>query len=217
MAAERRPFAFQMTVLGITGGIGMGKSALGHFLTARGIPVIDADEIARQESQPQTQGLSEIVTEFGPGIVSEDGSLNRKQLARLVFSDAEARRRLESILHPRIERRWRGELDELEEKGSPIAAVLIPLLFERRYERDFGCVIAVACTRETQRRRLLERGWSDREILDRNAAQFSIDDKMQRARFVIWTEGCLGTHERQLDLILGRLGSLYGRPIYSPV
>lgn len=86
-----------------------------------------------------------------------------------------------------------------------MVAVLIPLLFERQYERSIGRIIAVACSCETQRSRLMERGWSDREIEDRNAAQISVPEKMQRADFVVWTEGDLGSHERQLERILGCL------------
>lgn len=183
----------------------MGKSTAGSLLAARGIPVVDTDEIAREESQPRTEGFTEIVTAFGAGILSDEGTIDRRRLAARVFSDPGERRRLEAILHPRIERCWRREVELSKARGFILVAVLIPLLFERQYERSFGRIIAVACSRETQRSRLLARGWSDREIEDRNAAQIPVPEKMQRADFVVWTEGDLGSHGRQLDRILGRL------------
>ena len=180
----------------------MGKSTSGTLLLNRGILVIDTDALAREESGVGSQGFLEIVDAFGPEILSVDGTLDRRRLADLVFFDVEARRRLETILHPRISRRWRNEVADHERSGTPGVAVLIPLLFERQYESDFTCTLTVACTPETQRCRLLARGWTDSQIAARNAAQLSVSEKMRLARFVVWTEGSLASHESQLDRIL---------------
>ncbi len=194
-----------MIKIGITGGIGMGKSTSGSSLSARGIPVVDTDVLAREESRVGSEGFIEIVEAFGTEILSFDGAIDRKRLADRVFSDAAARQRLESILHPRIARRWRDEVRRYEKEGESKAVVLIPLLFERQYESEFTYVLTIACTPATQRRRLLDRGWSQTQIDARNAAQLPISVKMERARFVVWTEGGLSSHEAQLDRILQTL------------
>ena len=180
----------------------MGKSTSGSLLLVRGIPVIDTDELAKEESRVGSEGFLEIVDAFGSGILSPDGCIDRGRLAALVFCDVAARQRLEAILHPRIAWRWRDRVIAHERSGAPRVAVLIPLLFEREYELDFTCILTVACTPRTQRARLSERGWSDAQIDARNAAQLPVSEKMSRARFVVWTEGSISSHEAQLDRIL---------------
>lgn len=183
----------------------MGKSTSGSSLSARGIPVVDTDGLAREESRVGSEAFLEIVEAFGTEILSFDGAIDRKRLADRVFFDATARQRLESILHPRIARRWRDEVRRYEKEGESKAVVLIPLLFERQYESEFTYVLTIACTPATQRRRLLDRGWSQTQIDARNAAQLPVSVKMERARFVVWTEGGLSSHEAQLDRILQTL------------
>lgn len=183
----------------------MGKSTSGSLLSARGIPVIDTDELAKEESRVGSEGFVEIVDVFGPGILSPDGAIDRRRLADLVFFEVTARQRLEAILHPRIARRWRDGVAAHERSGSRKVAVLIPLLFERQYESEFTYILTIACTPATQRRRLLDRGWSQTQIDARNAAQLPVSVKMERARFVVWTEGGLSSHQAQLDRILQTL------------
>lgn len=179
----------------------MGKSTSGSFLSARGVPVIDTDELAKEESRIGSEGFVQIVDIFGPGILSPDGAIDRKRLADLVFFDVAARQQLEAILHPRIARRWRERVAAYERSGARNVAVLIPLLFERQYESEFTYTLSIACSIETQRSRLSGRGWSDSQIDARNAAQMPVSDKMSRARFVVWTEGNLASHRAQLDRI----------------
>ncbi|HRI13471.1 MAG TPA: dephospho-CoA kinase [Verrucomicrobiota bacterium] len=193
-----------MNVWGITGGVGMGKSTAGELLALRGVRVVDTDVLARELTEPGTVALEEIKTAFGSEIMLADGRLDRKGLAELVFGDLSARVRLESILHPRIAAAWRSRLDQWKISGVMEAAVLIPLLFERGYQAEFTAVVAVACTESTQRKRLFRRGWADDQIDSRNSAQLPVADKMARARYVVWTEGTLSTHERQWDRILAR-------------
>jgi dephospho-CoA kinase len=191
-----------MKVWGITGGVGMGKSAAGELLTQRQVRVVDTDSLARELTAPGTPALNEIQSEFGSDMVQADGQLDRKRLAERVFQDASARARLESILHPRIAAQWRNQVEDWRVGDASDAAVLIPLLFERGYEAEFSAVVVVACTKATQRERLRQRGWTDTEIESRNAAQWAIEDKMARARFVVWTEGSFVQHGRQWDRIL---------------
>ncbi|MBN9692159.1 MAG: dephospho-CoA kinase [Verrucomicrobia bacterium] len=181
----------------------MGKSTAGQLLSARGILVIDTDQLAREESAAGTSGFEEIVSAFGREVIGPDGQLNRARLAQRIFEDSSARLRLEGILHPRIANSWRAEVERAREAGHSEMAVLIPLLFERGYQEEFSMVVTVACSKDTQRVRLQSRGWSDSQIQARNQAQLPVAEKMVRARFVVWTEGELETHCRQWDRILG--------------
>jgi dephospho-CoA kinase len=165
---------------------------------------VDTDEIARQLVQPGQPALMEISSQFGPAVMAPDGSLNRHQLAHLVFSDATALRRLEGILHPRIREAWQSEAARWRAEGCPVAAVVIPLLFETQAEKLFDRVICVACSPASQRARLHSRGWSGFQIRQRIAAQLPLDQKMARSQFVVWTEGSLEMHRRQIVEILSR-------------
>lgn len=163
---------------------------------------MDSDALARLATEPGTPGLAEIREAFGIEMLHRDGSLNRARLAEMVFGQAEARERLEAILHPRIAQAWRVQVQQWAREGQARAAVLIPLLFERGYEAEFSAIITVACTAASQRERLGERGWSEGDIHARNAAQLPVEEKITRAHFVVWTEGSIDVHARQWDRIL---------------
>ncbi|MCW5553094.1 MAG: dephospho-CoA kinase [Verrucomicrobiae bacterium] len=191
-----------MKVFGLTGGMGMGKSTAAALLQARGVAVVDTDDLARQIVMPGQPALAEIGESFGAGLVGEDGQLRRGELARLVFTDEVARKRLEAITHPRIRELWREQVAAWRNEGRNLAVVIIPLLFETQAEAEFDAVICIACTTATQWRRLRERGWSDTEIANRLAAQCPVEEKMARSQHVIWTEGGLEVHRQQLDRVL---------------
>jgi len=191
-----------MKVLGLTGGIGMGKSTSAQMLQWRGAAIVDTDDLARQLAQPGQPALAEIQELFGKDIVASDGQLRRDELARIVFTDAAARQKLEAILHPRIRELWRAQIETWRKQGRALAAVVIPLLFETNAEADFDAVICVACTAATQRERLLARGWTSAEIEHRIAAQWPIAQKMARADYVIWTEAGMDVHAQQLYRIV---------------
>ena len=191
-----------MKTFGLTGGVGMGKSTCARLLRARGIAVLDTDELARDLVQPGEPSLVEIQRTFGPGLVGSDGQLDRHALAEIVFADRAARERLEAILHPRIRERWQARLSTWREQGKPLAVVVIPLLFETKAESQFDVVICVACSAATQRERLRARGWTDEQLQQRIGAQLPVEEKLLRSHFVIWTEGGLDLHAEQLDRIL---------------
>jgi dephospho-CoA kinase len=193
-----------MIVLGLTGGVGMGKSTTDSLLRQRGIPVADTDLLARQLVEPGQPALAEIRETFGPDVIGSDGQLRRRELARLVFSDPAARRQLEAILHPRIRELWRACIESDRADGRPIAVVVIPLLFETCAEEDLDATICVACSPATQRQRLLARGWSPEQIEQRIRAQWPIEKKIAHADYVIWTEAGMDVHGEQLDRILAR-------------
>ena len=195
-----------MLRIGLTGGIGCGKSAVATWLAGHGVPVIDTDDVARAVVGPGQPALLEVRNRFGNGILAPDGTLDRARMAKIVFGDAEARSSLESILHPLIQREWTSRLSALESSGAALAVVVIPLLFEKGYQSHFDEVVTVACSPGTQRSRLLARGWTDEEIRLRNAAQWTVEAKVAAAGTVIWSEGRLSVMHRQLERVLGSLG-----------
>ena len=186
-------------VLGLTGGVGMGKSTAARQLKKVGLPVVDSDDLAREAVQPGTEGLAEIADEFGEGFLKADGSLNRDKMASKVFQDEAARKRLEAIIHPRVRTVWEKQIDQWREQKRPVGVVVIPLLFEVDLQDSFDAVLCVACTANTQRARLRERNWSDDQIADRIAAQMDIAQKMNLADHVLWNEGTLEQLGEQLN------------------
>ncbi len=183
----------------------MGKSTAAQFLRRRGMPVVDTDELAHQLVEPGQPALMEIQTVFGKHIVAPDGQLRRDELAQVVFTDPAARKKLEAILHPRIRERWLAQIETWRGENSPLAVVVIPLLFETQAESSFDKIICVACSATAQRERLLARGWTPEQIRQRLAAQWPVEQKIARADFVIWTDGSLDVLAQQIDRIVAGL------------
>jgi dephospho-CoA kinase len=195
-----------MKVLGLTGGIGMGKSTSARLLRAREVPVVDTDDLARQVVAPGQAALAEVLAAFGPQMAGPDGQLRRAELARCVFADPAARRRLEAILHPPIRALWRAQVETWRAEGRPLAVVVIPLLFETKAETELDLTICVACSAPTQQQRLQARGWSPEQIEQRLQAQWPVETKAARADYLVWTEADLEVHAAQIERILRRLG-----------
>lgn len=194
-----------MKVCGLTGGVGMGKSTVAETLRARSVPVVDTDELARQLVQPAEPALAEIQNIFGKDIIASDGRLRRDELARMVFSDPAARRKLEAVLHPRIRQGWLAQIEVWRNESHPLAVVVIPLLFETQAESLFDKVLCVACSPAAQSQRLAVRGWDADQIQRRIAAQLPVEQKIARSHFVIWTEGLLEVQHWQVGQILKKL------------
>ena len=189
-------------VLGLTGGVGMGKSTAARLLKKVGLPVVDSDDLARKVVHPGTEGLAEIADEFGEGFIRPDGSLDRDKMASTVFQDEAARKRLETIIHPRVRAAWENRIEQWREQKRPVGVVVIPLLFEVGLQDSFDAVLCVASTASTQRSRLRERNWSDAQIAARIAAQMDIAQKMDLADHVLWNEGTPDQLGEQLNGIL---------------
>jgi dephospho-CoA kinase len=194
-----------MILCGLTGGVGMGKSTAAGFFLQLGVRLVDTDELAHDLVQPGQPALGEIQQAFGANLLAPDGRLKRDELARLVFSDAAARKKLEAILHPRIRERWQAQVAAWRGESCPVAMVVIPLLFETGAEGGFDRIICVACSPAAQRERLAARGWAEAQIQGRIAAQMPVEQKIARAHFVLWTEGVLASHRRQATEIFRRL------------
>jgi dephospho-CoA kinase len=195
-----------MKLLGVTGGVGMGKSACCDLLHKRRVAVIDTDQLARNVVEPGQPALAEIHDIFGGELIDDAGRLRRDLMAQRVFSDPAARQQLETILHPRIRKLWQEQVNNWRIRQFPLGAVVIPLLFETHAEKEFDAVICVACSPDTQMERLRARGWADRHVQQRIGAQWPVDQKIARADHIIWTEGPLAIHAEQLD----RICAIYG-------
>ena len=171
-----------MRVVGITGGIGSGKSTLAAALAAQGVPVVDADAVARDCLAPGSPGLAAVVTRFGPGVLAPDGSLDRPALAAVVFADPSARRDLEAITHPCIRDGIEAELDALRARPDVPAMAVVehPLLVETGAHARVDTVVVVEAPLEERLRRLVaERGMTEADARARIAAQ--ADDATRRA------------------------------------
>jgi len=191
-----------MELLGLTGGVGMGKSTVAEYFVTLGELVIDTDVLAREIVTPGQPALDEIRREFGDGVFQPNGELDRAGLARVVFADESRRRVLEAILHPRIRSAWRGQVEVWSQQGVRRATIVIPLLFETGAHAELTRTICVACSSRTQRRRLETRGWSMEEIDRRIAAQWPTVQKMSSADGVIWNESSLEICREQAARLL---------------
>jgi dephospho-CoA kinase len=194
-----------MKLLGLTGGVGMGKSTAAGFLLSQGARVVDTDQLAHQLVQPGQPALAEIKKEFGGKILLADGSLNRAALAEKVFADETSRKKLEAVLHPCIRECWSAQVAQWRSENVALAVVVIPLLFETQAESQFDKILCVACAAATQRERLRARGWTDAQIRQRIAAQMPVEQKLARAHFVVWTEGLPEIARRQIAEITRKI------------
>lgn len=187
-------------MVGLTGGIGAGKSAAARRLAELGALVIDADQLAREVVRPGTEGLAEVVAEFGPGVLAPDGSMDRPAVGRLVFGDDAQRRRLEAIIHPRV----RARTAELIAAAAPDAVVVndVPLLVEAGLAPGFEIVIVVLAGEETRVRRLVDdRGLSAEEAHSRIAAQATDEQRRAVADVLLSNDGSLDDLRAQVDAV----------------
>jgi dephospho-CoA kinase len=177
--------------VGLTGGVAAGKSTVSGMLRDLGAVVVDADQLAREAVAPGTEGLAEVTAAFGPDVLTAEGALDRPAVAARVFSDAEARRRLEGIIHPRV----RARAAELEAEADENAVVVhdIPLLAETGQGGDFDAVIVVDVPRATQVERMTRlRGMTPEDAAARVEAQASREERLAVATYVVENSG---THE----------------------
>lgn len=189
-----------MLTVGLTGGIGSGKSEVSRRLAALGAVVIDADALAREVVAPGTPGLAAVVAEFGPEMLAADGTLDRERLAGVVFADAGARARLNAIVHPLVGERS-AALTEAAQARDPRAIVVydVPLLVESGLAALYDVVVVVAADPETQVARLVgQRGMAEADARARIAAQAPLADKLAVADLVVRNDGDLAALDRRV-------------------
>jgi dephospho-CoA kinase len=182
-----------MLRVGLTGGIASGKSVVARELRCGlGLPVIDADQVARQVVEPGRPAFEEVVARFGPEVVGPDGRIDRAALGRVVFADPAARAELEAVTHPRIVEETLRWLEARAREGARVAVFEAPLLFEAGLEGLFDLVVVVTSSLEAQLARASARdGLSASEVEARVAAQMPLEEKARRAHRVIRNDGTL--------------------------
>lgn len=195
-----------LRVFGLTGGIGSGKTTAAALFRQRGVPVVDADELAREAVAPGSAGLAQVKAAFGPEILAADGSLDRKRLGALVFADADARRRLNAITHPIVRHLSQERFRALDEQGVTLAGYDVPLLFEVGLDAVLRPIVVVAVPEATQLSRLVARdGSSEQAARERMAAQLPLADKRARADYVLDNDGSREALAAQIDRLVERL------------
>jgi dephospho-CoA kinase len=173
-------------VFGLTGGIGTGKSTVARRFAERGLPVIDADQLARKVVEPGSAGLAAVVAAFGADVLDAAGALDRKRLGRRVFGDEQRRQELAALLHPLIRQRFQQRVGELDARGEPLACYDVPLLFEVGLDASLRPVVVVTAPLEEQVRRVMARDGLDRAAAAaRIATQLPLSEKRARADHVI--------------------------------
>jgi dephospho-CoA kinase len=195
-----------MIRIGLTGNIASGKSEIARMLADRGATVIDADLLAREAVQPETQALKDIVKRWGKDVLKKDGSLDRAALRQIVFADQSELDALNRIVHPGVTRLRDREIALARERGDPIVVCVIPLLFERNIVEEFDAIVLVDASRPLRLERLVaSRGMEATDAMNMIASQMPAELKRARADFVIENNGSLQDLERDVDALWSSL------------
>ena len=199
-----------MLLVGLTGGIGSGKSTVARLLEKRGAVVFDADLLAREAVEPGTPGHAAVIERFGADVLAPGGELDREALASIVFADPSARRDLEQIVHPEV-RRLFAEGTEAYRDTDRVVVFSAPLLVETGMHTAFEILVVVSATVATQIERLMrQRGMSEASIRARIDAQAPLEDKAAVADFIVDNEGTLDELESQVEQLWNDLAA---RPV----
>jgi dephospho-CoA kinase len=197
-------------LVGLTGGIGSGKSTVARLLEKRGAVVFDADLLAREAVAPGTPGHAAVIERFGADVLAPGGELDREALASIVFADPSARRDLEQIVHPEV-RRLFAEGSEAYRDTDRVVVFSAPLLVESGMHTAFEILVVVSATVATQIERLMrQRGMSEASIRARIDAQAPLEDKAAAADFIVDNEGTLDELESQVERLWNDLSA---RPV----
>ena len=196
-----------MLIVGLTGNVAAGKSAVAQSWREAGVPVVSADQLARTAVEPGTEALARIEELFGPGVIQADGALDRAAVRRIVFRDEDALRHLEAIVHPAV-RRLRDEWTRRQrEAGAGMVVWEIPLLFETGIEGEADVVVVVDAPEDARRRRVVEtRGIDEGEAVAIMEAQMPAEEKRRRADVVIENAGTREELEGRAAEVLRSLG-----------
>lgn len=195
-----------MHLFGLTGGIASGKSAVAARLRDRGVPVIDADQLARDAVAPGTEALAAIVKRFGADILLPDGSLDRKKLGAIVFKDEEKRNALNAIVHPQVTLLTFAASKAYRDEGEALVAYEAALIVENGIADAFRPLVVVAAPEDVQLARIMKRdGLTEDEARARIASQMPLAEKIKVADYVIENTGSRGDLERRTDAVLDAL------------
>jgi len=196
-------------IIGLTGSIASGKSTVAKMMTALGLPIVDADIVARDVVEPGTETLALIAKNFGNDILLEDGTLNRSKLGDIIFHEPAKRKILNDIMHPAIRQEMLRQRDAYLEAGQKHVVMDIPLLFESKLQHFVERILVVSVSEEVQLRRLMERNQLSKEdALARMHSQLPMSVKEKSAHAVIYNNENLQQTEEQLIKILTHWGVL---------
>ena len=194
-----------MLLVGLTGGIGAGKSTVTSMLADRGAVILDADVFARQAVQAGSDGFDRVVERFGAEVVGPDGQLDRAKLASIVFAGPDALRDLEAIVHPQVRRLVADGITA--NVGTDNVVVLVnPLLIEMGTHRDCDVVVVVSATPETQVTRSTAHGMDESDVRARIAAQLPLDERARHADVILDNEGTIEELAGQVERLWNELG-----------
>jgi dephospho-CoA kinase len=202
-----RPRKLAGKLIGLTGNIGSGKSTVARMFAARGVPIIDADALTRELQAPGQPAYVDIAAAW-PEAIAPDGQLDRRRLADIVFSQPAALKRLEAIMHPRIQTLSRQRTDAFAEAGHPLVLYEASLLVESGRDRELDGLIVVTASAATRIARVVARdGVREDDVRARMRAQLPQEDKVRRANHVIDNDGDLAATEAQVERVLSELRS----------
>ncbi len=193
-----------MLKIGITGGIGCGKSQVSQLLEKNGIPIIHADLVAREMMDTNEEIISQVKKVLGEEAYLPNGKLDRKRTAKTIFNDEKAKRRLNQIVHPQVIEYQKKELEKLERSGKyKFAGVEAALIFEAKAQQQFDVIVVVAASETTVINRLMKRdGLSKQEIMKRIGSQIPLSEKIKRADIVIHNDGSLDELNHEVNRLL---------------
>jgi dephospho-CoA kinase len=196
-----------MLWIGLSGGIGTGKSTVAAYLRSLGYPVADADSLAHQALEPGQESWRQVVQAFGPELLQKSSQeIDRKKLAQIVFKDPSKMIQLEKIIHPYVQSKVALLRAEWSSQGHSMAFYDVPLLFEKNLEDQFEKTLFVYSAPEIQLERIKKRNpWSDQEIKERLSHQLPLDSKKERANFVVDNSTSEVRTREQVDKILVQL------------
>ena len=195
-----------MKLVGLTGGIASGKSTVAEILKRQGAAIINADVLAREVVEPGHQAWTEIVNTFGTAVLQPDRALDRQKLRAIIFDDPDARKKLESIIHPQVRAVAEQRIREHAAAGYAVIVYEVPLLFEGNLQEWLRPVILVACDVDTQRNRLQSRdNLSAAQAQKHIDAQMSLEAKRRLADYVIENNGSLEDLKRQVQAVLEKI------------
>lgn len=196
-------------VIGLTGGIATGKTAVAQMFEEKGAKVISADEIAHELLKSGTAVREEVIKEFGKTIQKKDGSIERQRLAEIVFCNPQKKTRLESFIHPPVIKKLKEEIKRFRSEGEGVLILEVPLLIESSSLRLVEKVLVVAAEQGTQIKRLEKRYGLERdEAMLRIKSQLPVSEKIKYANWVINTEGTLSDTKRQVDKVWNSIQKL---------
>ena len=188
--------------IGLTGGIACGKSVVLEMFKEAGWHTLSADTLVHELLDHDPEVIEAVISKFGVEVKASDASLNKKAIAKVVFADSQQREWLEGLLHPLVRKRWTSALDEEPDKNW---VVEIPLLFEKKLEKDFDLVVCLSSSRENQLERLQSRGMNEADAEARIASQAPLAEKIEKSDFVLTNTGSLNFLRKQFQILIESL------------